>query len=692
MCGVAAPPSPSTSRCRVVSDMNSRHPLLVSSCVPRPIQLLTAAVTILALESPNGAQAVSTAPSCRNSIVAAAGVDPSLDTTFASQLQQFDVPGAAIAVVRNGQVELLRGYGCANLQENVAVDPRRTVFKVASVSKPLVATAVLHLVESGAVDLRTDVNTYLKTVAVPHAFDRPITLHDLLTHTAGFDESVVGYAARTVDDIRPLGDFLAARLPRRGWPPGVVTGYSNYGYALAGYVVESVSGLPFHAYMSRNILAPLGMLRSTFTQEAVPPFVRDLAVGYRCSQPGGCDPVAADYRSAYPAGGLLSTAEDMSRFMLMHLGSGPAGAHLLSDATLHRMHARQFTLDSHLPGMTYGFAEDGIDGTRALSHTGGIAGFSSVMMLVPERQLGVFVAVNGGSSRFGRAALSALSARRPGAPDPIQLSTAPPRPDATATVDPTGSYRLTRYAHRGIENLPMLFLGQLHVAREGADRIVVTGLGDANGEYVAIDSTRWRRVGGQETVAVRVHEGRVTHLFGPLSFFGGMFPAAFERLAWYDRPYVVNELISWLVMIPVIACVVWPVTALISAGIRRRRRRDAGHAAAAPRVPRWAIATAIAAAALSAGLGFGFIAQSNRAAEQGGGVLIYGLPRLMQLLAYSPTVLAGLAVLLSAATVLIWRPRRGTLGSRLILSIVTLDAWLFVVFLAHWGYFPLATG
>src|SRR6476469_3194541 len=193
-----------------------------------------------------------------------------LDSAVVGAMKQFSAPGAAIAVVRDGLVEHLAGYGCANIERGVPVDPRLTVFHVASVSKPFVALAALRLAERGAVDLHTDVNRYLRGMQVAAGWSRPVTLHDLLTHTAGFEESIVGYAARTPADIQPLGRFLAAKLPRRGWAPGDVTGYSNYGYALAGYVVESAAQLPFADYARTEIFAPPGMSRSSFAQPPPP--------------------------------------------------------------------------------------------------------------------------------------------------------------------------------------------------------------------------------------------------------------------------------------------------------------------------------------------------------------------------------------------------------------------------------------
>ena len=605
-------------------------------------------------------------------------------------MRESSVPGAAVAVVRDGRVDHLAGYGCANIERGVRVDPRTTVFHVASVSKPFVALAALQLAERGVVDLHADVNRYLRGMQVPAGWGNPVTLHDLLTHTAGFEESIVGYAARTPADVRPLGEFLAAKLPRRGWPPGEVTAYSNYGYALAGYVVESAARVSFADYVQNEILQPLGMTRSTFAQPPPPELQRDAALSYRCTTTT-CTPIPPDFRSAYPPGGLVTTAADMSRFLLAQLGEPVDGKRVLGDSILRLMHSQQFSHDPALPGLTYGFAEETLAGARSFSHAGGASGYSSFVVMVPEKRFGAFIVANGGTSSFGAEALEAM--RRHLLPDVATSRPSDPPSSSDATVDPTGAYRLTRYAHRGPENLPGLFNGQLHVRRLAGDTISIVGLGRADGRYVAIAPNRWRSLDSERLVAARLRNGAITHFFGPLSFFGTHFPAAYERLAWYDEPHFVNELLSWVVAVPLLALLAWPIVAGIVWLVRRRTRlvaRIRPTLGSGWRGP--AVALAVASTAIAIWFGFGFIAVSNRAAERGGGEIVYGLPPTMRVLSYAPAALAVCSALLVVALGLGWRRRWWSIPGILIFATVTASTLLFVAVLAHWGYFPVATG
>jgi CubicO group peptidase (beta-lactamase class C family) len=213
-----------------------------------------------------------------------------IDGVMAAQRQARHFAGAVVVVVSDGRIAFEKGYGYADFAERTPVDPARTLFRVASNSKMFVWTAVMQLVEQGRLDLHTDVNRYLKGVQVPATFPEPITLEHLMTHTAGFEDRVIGLFSRSADGVRPLADAVKADMPRRVFAPGTVPAYSNYGTALASLIVEQVSGVPYEQYVEDRILAPLGMQHATVRQ----PVPGDLAMDLSKDTSG---PAAASSRS-----------------------------------------------------------------------------------------------------------------------------------------------------------------------------------------------------------------------------------------------------------------------------------------------------------------------------------------------------------------------------------------------------------
>jgi CubicO group peptidase (beta-lactamase class C family) len=206
--------------------------------------------------------------------------------------------------VKDGEVLFTRGYGKANVEKGEPVLADKTLFRIASITKLFTTTAVMQLAEEGKLDLHRDINTYLTDVEIPNTYPgRPLTLHHLLTHSAGFEEHYTGSGARDASDVEPLDEYLSEQMPARVRPPGEVSSYSNYGMSLAGLVVQEVSGVPFDRYVEENVLDPLRMESTTTVQPPVPKLRERLATGYDVE---GGEPVARPLRvAALLAGGAL---------------------------------------------------------------------------------------------------------------------------------------------------------------------------------------------------------------------------------------------------------------------------------------------------------------------------------------------------------------------------------------------------
>jgi CubicO group peptidase (beta-lactamase class C family) len=301
------------------------------------------------------------------------------------------IPGAVFVVVSGGAVMLARGYGAAQLEPWRSVDPGRTVFRMASVTKVITATAALQLVERGRLELTQDVNAYLTSFHVQPFGKTPVTLHHLLTHTAGFDERLIGIAARRAADIQPLRAYLADSMPPRFAEAGQVTSYSNHGITLAGLLVEEAAGRPFADYVREMVLEPLEMRHSGFLTGAPP---ADMATAYEFVG-GRHRPLSPEYLQTPPAGSFFTTGTDMARFLMAHLRGGThQGRQILRSDTVARMHARQFTEHPGVSGWGYGLWEDARTGERALLHNGGGKGYRSLIYLLPGRGIAFFVAYN----------------------------------------------------------------------------------------------------------------------------------------------------------------------------------------------------------------------------------------------------------------------------------------------------------
>lgn len=385
--------------------------------------------------------AAATAASASPPPVDFAGLERLVDAAMAAGMKEEQIPGAAFILVRDDQVVFAKGYGVADVETKRPFTADRTVFPIASVSKLFTATATMQLVDSGKIDLETDANRYLKSVRVPATYPKPVTVAQLLSHTAGFDE-LPGRRVRSASELMPLGEFLSNRLVRVH-PPGEVTSYSSYGISLAGLMVEDMSGLPFESYLRRHLWEPLGMTNTSIT---VPEDASVLAIAYELED----DTLAAVPYEIYqtpPAASILSSGQDMARFMSAHLQGGRDGENrILSEETTALMHRRRATMHPLLPGWTLGFQESDQNGLRIIEHGGDIGGFSSLLTLMPDQGVGFFIVHHLESSNLRFDVRKAVLDRY--FPDQRAVKVPVPDPKAAAGLKRfAGKYRGNLFCH-----------------------------------------------------------------------------------------------------------------------------------------------------------------------------------------------------------------------------------------------------
>jgi CubicO group peptidase (beta-lactamase class C family) len=325
-----------------------------------------------------------------------------IDGLVASLHREHGLSALTLSVVKDDALWLARGYGQADLASARPVVADSTLFRIGSVSKTFIWTAVMMLVERGQIDLDADVNSYLKTVRIAEAFGVPVTMRQLMHHRAGFEDSLRLFAVGD-DDPRTLAELLTEQQPARVYAPGLRTSYSNWGSALAAQIVADVSGEAYGDFLRREILDPLGMRATTFVAPSKLDEAQraDLASGYK----GGKGALAAQgymqIGGYWPAGGIASTATEMARWMRFHLNGGELeGVRLLRAETHAQMWTRAYDDRPGAPDIAHGFQDRSYRGLRVLGHGGATAAFYTNMVLVPELGLGVFVSQSSRQTRL----------------------------------------------------------------------------------------------------------------------------------------------------------------------------------------------------------------------------------------------------------------------------------------------------
>ena len=308
-----------------------------------------------------------------------------LDAVIEAELETSNVSGLSACITRGEDTLWCEGYGLADREENRPVTPR-TPFMLASVSKTVTGVALMHLVETGELTLDDPVGDHLD-FEVDHPTDSTaITARMLMTHTAGIADNWGAMGAVIVDGDSPiaLGDFLADYLvPGGEWysasdnfvQDGVLSArqYSNIGAALAGYLVEAVSGVPFSSYCETHIFEPLGMTDTGWHLADLDEDI--LAVPYDWSGEDW-EPIEHYGYPDYPDGALRTGAEQLASFMTMFANDGSRdGTRVLSQDSVAEMRTVHYPdLDSNQGLIWYSWA---LDGESVTGHNGADSGVST---------------------------------------------------------------------------------------------------------------------------------------------------------------------------------------------------------------------------------------------------------------------------------------------------------------------------
>lgn len=370
------------SASRHTSTLTARMGARLRQNAIRLLALIIIAVSPIGILSPAAAQTQRSGPDPHT-------LAAYFDAQIPAYLDEYHIPGAVVAVVQDGALTHLAGYGLADVEQQIPMDATQTVMHIGSLGKTFTATAIMQLVEQGRLALDDDVSQYID-FEIPATYPQPVTIRSLLNHTSGFEAHDIGAILVESEALPTTRAYLIRNLPVRVRPPGEAIGYSNYGLALLGYVVERVTGMSLSDYLAASITGPLGMVH-TITQQAPPAErVDNLAVGYE-----GLRPQPREYVAAFGAGPIRSTAADMAAYMIACLQLGRLGdVEILQPDTARAMQTQQASADPRLNGTGFGFYEMSRNGQRILGHLGSTTYFHSLLLLFPDHQLGIFVSFN----------------------------------------------------------------------------------------------------------------------------------------------------------------------------------------------------------------------------------------------------------------------------------------------------------
>ncbi len=600
-----------------------------------------------------------------------------MDGVIYSQMDDNNIVGVTLAVVQDGEIILSKGYGYADRENRIPVDPAETLFRPGSTSKLLTWTAVMQLVEQDVIDLDADVNEYLDFKIPDRLYGRgdfgdpgPVTMRHLLTHTPGFEDRGEGLFVLDPEEMESLESYLKNSIPARVFPPGEVMAYSNYGTTLAGYIVERVSGISFDEYVDRNIYEPLEMERSTFRQPLPDDLEPYMAEGYNFFN-GTYYQGSFEYISALPAGSMSSTAEDMANFMIAHLQEGRyEEARILEESTAREMHSRQFSQHPQQDGMTFGFIEQSINNRRVINHGGNTFLFATGCYLVPEENVGLFISYSGGLGWEREFLFTAFMDRYYPAHEADEL--VPPEGSRERAAAFMGEYHPNRANFTSMEKL----FGLLSGARVDVDQdgyLLVNLLG-YNQHFVEVEPGVYERRYDQGTdlakkiVFVEDSAGRMM-----MCAEGPVF--TYTRAPWYGSGITAGLLAGSNLLLVLTAIAGWIYA---SAGrVIRKEKRSAPKPALAAR-----LVTAIYGLFLLiffAGL-VGIVADIDPA---------FGVPRIfleepagLETVLTLPYIIAAAAAAMFVFTILAWIKKYWTAGARIHYTVLALSslgiAWLML--------------
>jgi CubicO group peptidase (beta-lactamase class C family) len=488
--------------------MNVRNIIALVACASAVLLQPSAARAATAAAAPAAAPVASAAPGPSGHPLDRADLETWLDGMVPYALKAGDLAGAVVVVVKDGTVLLEKGYGYADVSKKLRMDPEQTMVRIGSTSKLFTWTAVMQLVEKGQLDLDRNINDYLD-FTIPNTFGKPVTLRDLMNHRGGFEEGLKDILWTNPHGVPSTEAYLKDHKRPMLFAPGEVPAYSNYGAALAGYIVERISKEPYERYIERHILVPLGMTHTSFDQPLPERFAPAVSKGYRTAS---APPGPYELIVTRPAGSGTTTAADMSRFLIAHLQDGHFGdAAILQVETAQRMHSPSESAPPGFATMAHGFFRELHNGRTVLGHGGDTIFFHNEFEFLPAEGVGIEFNFNSRGRQdavyLAREALfdGFMDRYFPESAAPVD---SPALPTALADAQKiAGRYESSRRVEHGFLSL-FYVLQQSVIAANPDGTISVPSMFTPDPvTYREIGPQLWRRAGGNQQLMLQTVSG-----------------------------------------------------------------------------------------------------------------------------------------------------------------------------------------
>jgi CubicO group peptidase (beta-lactamase class C family) len=599
-----------------------------------------------------------------------------IDSSMHAGIRKKLIPGSVVALVSPDSIYLVKGYGLAKLEGSIPVDPNTTLFQLGSVGKLFTAISVLQELDTGHLNLDRNVNEYLTDWKINIPFNTPVTLRNLLTHSAGFDERVVGYMARKDSELLPLGEHLRLNMPTVFEEPGTHINYSNYSYALAGHLVEIASKEKFQDYIQKHILKKLGMSHTTY-------YLPDnynsnnylqYANGYQLRDE--FNEVKVYPRHALPAGGVISTGSDMAKFLQVILRRDTS---LLSTQGYELLLTQQFTNHKLLPGYTLGMEVQNFNGTRLVGKGGNIPGFLSMVFIFPDDDIALFISVNTQTDNFLEQFFDGFIHKF--FPQKEVLNERDP---SVIVEDYTGVYLSERTNHKTFEGFFLLFDGQFRFWKSEDGNLACYQNGIVN-EYVPIQPDVFQQQDSPDRFIIfsRDKNDHITNMFKSYVLGGLSVPATYKKASWYDRPHFLNDEYPFVLLF-ILSYLLLPLAWLV---IKLVRAWSANKLFMIRfKMPAVYHAVALAFVLLLLFNVFDFWVPLLKDKYQ----LLFGISENISRVRIVNTIMALSAILLAVVAICQWIRHDGNILVRVYYSLFSLAALSYIILLAHWDLLRFA--